>query len=149
MMEVTRLSSRLLSASKITEVRNIATEIQRRLDTSAFRTALNGTSEDGDSNGWSIMLKSLMVKLAGDRKTSHDELINALTRLVEEADKAGGLFEGRTVHLVVGHILETLQVEHGNSKLYWSVLGTLASEAEYFRAIGREVLQRGERERAN
>ena len=139
--EAARLSSRLLSASKINDEKSIATEFQQRLGTSAFRQALNISSEDGGINGWSTMLKALVLKLMGDRKGSHAELINALSRLVEEADRAGALFSGHTVHQVVGHILEK-PLDESNSKLYWSVLGTLASQAEYSRAVGREAAQK-------
>ena len=147
-LEVTRLRSRLLSAARVVEEKSIAAEVTSRLGTAAFRAALNEVAgADGGSNGWSVMLKSIIVKLNGERKSSHGELVNALSRLVEEADKAGALFEGRTVHDVVGHILNIF--DDSNAKLFWSMLSTLASQAEYFRAVGREDAQERCTELAN
>ena len=120
-LEVSRLSNRLLSVNKVTDEKQIALELQQRLGTAAFRQDLNAVSEDGGSNGWSTMLKAIVVKLTSDRKSSHAEFVNALSRLVEEADKAGALFEGLTVHNVVGHILDTL-FDDASAKLYLSLI---------------------------
>ena len=139
-LEVQKLSNRLLNASKVTDEKNIASELQQRLSTPAFCAALGRATADGGSNGWSTMLKAVVVKLTGERKSSHGELVNALSRLVEEADKAGALFEGKAVFDVVGHILDSL-FDESSEKLYWSVLSALASQAEYFRAVGREAAQ--------
>ena len=101
------LSQRLINSSKVTEERTLANELQQRLGTSAFRVALSEGSAEG-SNGWSQMLKAVVIKLTGDRKSSQPDLVSALSRLVEEADKCGALFQGHTAQDVVGHILANL-----------------------------------------
>ena len=70
MAEIKSLSSRILNSSKVTEERSLANELQTRLGTSSFRAALAEGSADGGSNGWSTMLKAVVVKLTSERKSS-------------------------------------------------------------------------------
>ena len=141
--EAQRLTNRLLNSSRVTDERAIASELQHRLGTANFRAALSESCEGG-SNGWSTMLKAVVVKLMSERKSSQADFVGALSRLIEEADKSGVLFEGRTAHDVIGHILDTQVITSSPpalAKLYWSVLSNLAAQAEYFRAVGREAAQ--------
>ena len=99
---------RLLAVSKVTDERQIANGLTGRLGSAAFRVALNEPTEDG-SNYWSKMLKAVVVKLNGERKSTLPDLLAALSKLVEKANKCGALFDGETVHAVVGHILQALR----------------------------------------
>ena len=145
--EITNLRDRLLAPGlRITEDRALATELQTRLSVGAIKKALDeGSSSDGEwvSNGWSMMLKAVIVKLEDQSRSSHSDFVIALSMLVEEADKAGALFEGTIADSVVGHILDNLFDESSaqSAQRWFSILAKLASKAEYFRAVGREAAQ--------
>jgi hypothetical protein len=115
-----------------------------RLDTASFRDALNEATGETGSNGWSLMLKDLVTALAQNQKSSVPTLVSALSRLIEEADKAGVLFESNAVKMFLNFILDQELVSVSPppvAVLYWSIMSTLAKTSEYFRAIGREAAQ--------
>ena len=140
------LQRRLLNVSRAMEERQLANELKERLGSAAFRAALSVeiVSENGRSNWWTELLKAVMIKLtSGEHKSTVPEFLAALSRLVEKAEQCGALFVGETPHLVVELILGTLYDEDSaHAKLYWSVLSSLSSQPEYFRAVGREEAQR-------
>ena len=89
-----------------------------------------------------LWAQAVAVKLTGERKTSQADFVGALSRLVEEASKSHALFDGTTVHELVGHLLRVITGAPPKlAQLYWSIVTALASQAEYFRAVGREAAQ--------
>ena len=142
------LIKRLVSSSRVTEERAVAKELLQLLDTPAFRAALSDfRSEEGQggSNGWTETLKAVVIKVNSAHATAEADFVQALSRLVEEADRCGALFDGENVDKVVKSILQNERIAHAPTpqikKLYWSILSSLASEAAYFRAVGRETAQ--------
>ena len=142
------LIKRLVSSSRVTEERAVAKELLQLLDTPAFRAALSDfRSEEGQggSNGWTETLKAVVIKVNKSQATAEADFVQALSRLVEEADRCGALFDGENVDKVVKSILQNERIAHAPTpqikKLYWSILSSLVSEAAYFRAVGRETAQ--------
>ena len=152
MASLSQIISRVLHSSKVTEERTLAKELQDRLGTRTFLASLTkgstkgSATSDGLTNGWTSLLKAVMAKLSDEsRRSSHADFVAVLSRLVEEAERCGVLFEGDCAFNAIGLILNSLfDVDTAPSpvaNLYWSVLRNLAAQPENFRAVGRERAQ--------
>ena len=147
------LIKRLVNSSRVTEERAVAKELLQLLDTPAFRAALSDyRSEEGQggSNGWTETLKAVVIKVNKSQATAEADFVQALSRLVEEADRCGALFDGENVDKVVKSILQNERIAHAPTpqikKLYWSILssGALRPACE-LRVGGAAALARGGR----
>lgn len=141
---VRALAARLQAARTLTEHRRAADILCASLDTSHFCRQLHARVAEGTDDGWTHMLKAVVIGLADredQRRRSRAELVLPLQKLIEKA-------AGRRVHFPVGVVKKiisnTLDDELISDRfshaaaIYWSILSSLCSCGDYFRRMGRD-----------
>ena len=138
--EVRRIAQKLREARTLTDHKNASNLLKSMLDQAKFCRALDERVAEG-SDGWSSMLKSVVIGLSADpRRGERAEHVAPLKELIERASKSGARLECRVVERLVTSTLDEevlTQRPPQVAALYWSVLSTLCSCADYFRLMGR------------
>lgn len=152
--EVRRIVAQMKNAPNQTAHIGTSESLKSMLrDKPAFRKALGRCNSDGE-NGWSMMLKSVIIGLAQDEKRGEkQEIVGALQTLVDKADECGACFDVPIVKKLISMILdedmltklrwnkeekaakeEKKAVEERRVRgLYWSTVTSLCSCPDYFR----------------
>lgn len=138
-VSVHSLAARLRNARTLTEHKQASSVLGGLLDTPLFCRKLTRLTEEG--NGWSIMLKSVVIGLCKDKpRGERFEHVEPLHKLIAQAAKWEQKFDPQVVQKFIASALD----EHLSScrpspvaALYWSMMNILCSSTEYFQLMGR------------